>query len=173
MAKVNETLVIGNSAAMDFDWSSLVAKAGEMLVEYSPKVVLAILVLPVGLRIIKGIQNLVRKACDKGALEETQKGFVTSLICWILKIMLFIAVADMVGVKTTSFVAVLAAGGLAIGLALQGTLANFSGGVLIMVFKPDKMGALIESQGVLGVVKDIQLFSTVLLTPENQDRYCA
>jgi len=170
MAKVNETLVIGNSASMDFDWSSLVAKAGEMLVEYSPKVVLAILVLLVGLRIIKGIQNLVRRQCGEVTLEEAQKGFVTSLIGWNLKIMLFISLADVVGVKTTSFVAVFAAGGFAIGLALLGTLANFAGGVLIVIFKPYKISSLIASQGML-VVKDIQPFSPVLLSPENQDLY--
>ncbi|MEO0403673.1 MAG: mechanosensitive ion channel domain-containing protein, partial [Bacteroidota bacterium] len=85
-----------------------------------------------------------------------------------LKILLFIAVADMFGIETTSFVAIIGAAGLAIGLALQGTLANFAGGVLVMIFKPYKIGDLVESQGVLGVVNEIQIFNTILLTPENK-----
>lgn len=168
MQNVNETPVNESTGAMNFDWTSLTTKAGEMIVEYAPRFILAIVVLLIGLRIIKAIQKVVRKACEKSSLEEALKSFVTSLVGWILKVMLFIAVADMVGVKTTSFVAILGAAGLAIGLALQGTLANFAGGVLIMLFKPYKIGSLIESQGVLGVVKEIQIFNTVLLTPENK-----
>lgn len=157
-----------DGGTMDYDFSALASKAGDMIMEYAPKVILAIVVLLIGLRIIKAIQKVVRKACDKGTLDEALKGFVTSLVGWILKIMLFIAVADMVGVETTSFVAILGAAGLAVGLALQGTLANFAGGVLVMIFKPFKVGSLVESQGVLGVVKDIQIFNTVLITPENK-----
>ena len=82
--------------------------------------------------------------------------------------MLFISVASMIGIQTTSFVAVLGAAGLAIGLALQGTLANFAGGVLCLLFKPYKIGDLISAQGELGVVKEIQIFTTVLLSPENK-----
>ncbi len=168
MQNVNETPVNESTGVLDFDWTNLTTKAGEMIVEYAPKFILAVVVLLIGLRIIKALQKVVRKACEKSSLEEALKSFVTSLVGWILKIMLFIAVADMVGVKTTSFVAILGAAGLAIGLALQGTLANFAGGVLIMLFKPYKIGSLIESQGVLGVVKEIQIFNTVLLTPENK-----
>ena len=82
--------------------------------------------------------------------------------------MLFISVASMIGIQTTSFVAVLGAAGLAIGLALQGTLANFAGGVLCLLFKPYKIGDLISAQGELGVVKEIQIFTTILLSPENK-----
>ncbi len=153
----NETDAQANDGGvMDYDFSSLADKASDMIMEYAPKVILAIVVLLIGLRIVKAIQKVVRKACDRGTLDEALKSFVTSLVGWILKIMLFIAVADMVGVETTSFVAILGAAGLAVGLALQGTLANLAGGVLVMIFKPFKVGSLIESQGVLGVVKDIQ-----------------
>ncbi|WP_306642283.1 mechanosensitive ion channel family protein [Sanyastnella coralliicola] len=152
----------------NIDWNAWIDKGGELIMSYAPKVLLAILVLIIGMRIIKLVQKAVRKACDRSKMEEALKSFVASLAGWILKIVLFIAVADMVGVETTSFVAIVGAAGLAVGLALQGTLANFAGGVLIMIFKPYKVGSLVESQGVLGVVKEIQIFNTVLLTPENK-----
>lgn len=111
---------------------------------------------------------MILKACEKSNIDAALRTFFTSLSGWILKILLFIAVADMIGVATTSFVAIIGAAGLAIGLALQGTLANFAGGVLILIFKPYKIGDLVESQGVVGVVKAIQIFNTVLLTPDNK-----
>ena len=100
--------------------------------------------------------------------DETLRPFVLSLIGWTLKIMLFISVIQMLGVATTSFIAVLGAAGLAIGLAFQGTLANFAGGALLLIFKPYKVGDLIEAQGKLGVVKEIQIFTTILLNPQNK-----
>lgn len=140
----------------------------ELVIQYAPKFLLALLVLFIGLRIIKMLQKVVRKGTEKSKLEPALQNFLSSLIGWILKILLFIAVADMFGVETTSFVAIVGAAGLAIGLALQGTLANFAGGVLIMIFKPFKIGDLIKSQGQLGVVKRIQIFNTILLDPENK-----
>jgi len=152
----------------NLDLTKLWEKGSEMILAYAPKVLLALLVLFVGLRIIKVIQKLIRNAADKSKVDDALKSFFVSLGGCILKILLFIAVADMFGVETTSFVAIIGAAGLAIGLALQGTLANFAGGVLIMLFKPYKIGDLVESQGVLGSVKEIQIFNTVLLTPENK-----
>lgn len=143
-------------------------KALEMLMEYGPKALLAIIVLIIGLRIIKLIQKMIRKAAERSKLEPSLKGFFVNLAGWLLKILLFIAIAEMVGVKTTSFIAVLGAAGLAVGLALQGTLANFAGGVLCLIFKPYRVGDLIESQGQLGVVKQIQIFNTIALSPENK-----
>ncbi|MFM1932739.1 MAG: hypothetical protein RL226_2042 [Bacteroidota bacterium] len=139
-----------------------------MLLEYAPTVLLALIVLLVGLRIIKLVERMLRNAAQKLNWDKALQLFSVNLARWVLKIILFIAVADMIGVKTTSFVAVLGAAGLAIGLALQGTLANFAGGVLLMVFKPYKVGDLIDSQGVFGKVKEIQIFNTILLTPENK-----
>ena len=94
--------------------------------------------------------------------------FMSSLVSWGFKVLLFISVASMIGIATTSFVAVLGAAGLAVGLALQGSLANFAGGVLVMVFKPYKVGDLIESQGHLGVVKEVQIFNTILIAPQSK-----
>jgi small conductance mechanosensitive channel len=105
---------------------------------------------------------------EKTKADKTLIPFITNLLSWGLKVLLFISAASMVGIATTSFIAVLGAAGLAIGLALQGSLANFAGGVLILIFKPYNVGDLIESQGHLGVVKEVQIFNTILLTPDNK-----
>lgn len=134
---------------------------------YGPKVLLAIITLVVGLWVIKRfvltLQTNVTHRVDK-----TLGSFVASILSVILKIVLLIAVASMVGIETTSFVAVLGAAGLAVGLALQGSLANFAGGVLILLFKPFKTGDLIEAQGHIGTVSEIQIFNTILKTADNR-----
>lgn len=151
---------------IDFNyyWNMVV----DMAVQYIPKFLLALIVLFVGLRIIAGIVNLTRKGMEKRDTDATLRPFLVSLLSWILKAMLIISVIQMIGVETTSFIAVLGAAGLAVGLAFQGTLANFAGGALLLVFKPYKVGDLIESQGKLGVVKEIQIFTTILLNPQNK-----
>lgn len=105
---------------------------------------------------------------EKRGTDETLRPFLLNLLSWILKAALVITVIQMLGVATTSFVALLGVAGLAVGFALQGTLANFAGGALILLFKPYKVGDLIESQGHLGVVKEIQIFTTILLNPQNR-----
>lgn len=152
----------------NFDMQAVSAKIVNGVVEYGPKVVLAVFTLLIGLRIINALVKLSLKGISKSSTDETLQSFVGSLLTWVLKIMLFISVASMIGIQTTSFVAVLGAAGLAIGLALQGTLANFAGGVLCLLFKPYKIGDLISAQGELGVVKEIQIFTTTLLSPENK-----
>ncbi len=140
----------------------------ELCLPYASKLVLAIITLIIGLWIISAVVNVARKAMDKSKMDDTLIPFICNLISWGLKLLLFISVASMVGIATTSFVAVLGAAGLAIGLALQGSLANFAGGVLILIFKPYKVGDLIDAQGHLGVVKEVQIFNTILLTPNNK-----
>ena len=143
-------------------------KAIELLMAYAPKFVLAIFTLIIGLLIIGSVVNVTRKALEKSKTDKTLIPFITSLISWVLKLLLFISVASMIGIATTSFIAVLGAAGLAIGLALQGSLANFAGGVLILIFKPYGVGDLVEAQGHLGVVKEVQIFNTIILTPDNK-----
>ena len=143
-------------------------KAIELVMAYAPKVVLAIITLIVGLWIIGLITRVTRKSMEKTKADKTLIPFITNLLSWLLKVLLFISVASMVGVATTSFIAVLGAAGLAIGLALQGSLGNFAGGVLILIFKPYNVGDLVETQGHLGVVKEVQIFNTILLTPSNK-----
>ena len=143
-------------------------KAIELVMIYAPKFILAIITLFVGLWLIGLITKVTRKAMEKTKTDKTLIPFITNLLSWGLKLLLFISVASMVGIATTSFIAVLGAAGLAIGLALQGSLGNFAGGVLILIFKPYNVGELIEAQGHLGVVKEVQIFNTILLTPDNK-----
>ena len=147
---------------------SLSMKAYELGIEYAPRLALAIITLLIGLWIIQGISKVLKVSMNKSKVDPTLIPFIRSLVTWILKLLLFISVASMVGIATTSFVAVLGAAGLAIGLALQGSLGNFAGGVLIMIFKPYKVGDLIEAQGLLGVVKEVQIFNTILLSPQSK-----
>jgi small conductance mechanosensitive channel len=120
---------------------------------YAPKVVLAVITLVVGLWLIGLITKVTRKSMEKTKVDKTLIPFITNPLSWGLKALLLISVASMVGIATTSFVAVLGAAGLAVGLALQGSLANFAGGVLILIFKPYNVGDLVEAQGHLGVVR--------------------
>lgn len=143
-------------------------KAMSWMMEYAPKVLLALIVLWIGTLLIRMLARLLNKVLDRRGVEPTLKRFLHSLVTISLRILLFITCIQMLGVQTTSFIAIIGAAGLAVGLALQGTLANFAGGTLILLFKPYKLGDLIDAQGILGTVKEIQIFTTVLLTPENK-----
>lgn len=134
---------------------------------YLPKILLALVVLYIGLKIIGLITNSIQKKLEKSEIDPTLSKFFSNLLGWVLKAMLFISVASMVGVETTSFIAVIGAASLAVGLSLQGALSNFAGGMLIMIFRPYKVGDLIESQGHLGGVKAIQVFNTILVNTQN------
>lgn len=135
---------------------------------YGVPLLKAILIYIVGAWVIKKIIKAVRKMFAKGTYDESLQKFLVNLISWALKIFLIITVISTLGVETTSLAAVIAAAGLAVGLALQGSLSNFAGGVLIMIFKPYKIGDLVEAQGVLGSVKEIEIFTTKLITPQNK-----
>lgn len=143
-------------------------KASDLIMEYGPRILGALVVLLVGLWIIKRIVKFTKKLMHKRGLDDSLIPFLGSLLDILLKAMLIISVASMIGIETTSFVAVLGAAGLAVGLALQGTLQNFAGGVLVLIFKPYRVGDLIEAQGEKGTVKEIQIFVTILATPENK-----
>ena len=147
---------------------ALISKGYDWLIEVGPKFILAIIVLLVGLRIVKGISRLLVKGLDKRNLDPTLKPFLGSLTNILLKAMLFISVASMVGIETTSFVAVLGAAGLAVGLALQGTLQNFASGVMLLIFKPFKKGDVVEAAGYTGTVDAIEIFVTKMLTFQNR-----
>ena len=140
----------------------------EMSMAYLPKLVLAVVTLMVGFWIIKRVIKGMNRVLGHKAVDDTLQKFMTSFIDVLLKILLLVAVAGMVGVETTSFIAMLGAIGLAVGLALQGSLGNFAGGVLILFFKPYRLGDIIEAQGYTGRVWDIQIFNTILITYDNQ-----
>ena len=140
----------------------------KIIMDYGLKIVAALAILIIGLFVIKMIVRVSRKVMKKRGVDATLQKFLGNLLGWVLKILLFVAVASKLGLETTSFAAIIGAAGLAIGLALQGSLSNFAGGVLIMIFKPFKIGDLIEAQGVIGVVKEIEIFTTQLNTPTNK-----
>ncbi|GAA3972273.1 mechanosensitive ion channel family protein [Mucilaginibacter dorajii] len=128
----------------------------------------SLLVFVIGLYLINWIGRLLNTSMAKGKIDVSLQSFFSSLMMAGLRVLLLITVAGMLGIQTTSFVAIIGALGLAVGLALQGSLANFAGGVLILVFKPFKIGDIIESQGQTGAVIEIQIFNTILLTPDNR-----
>ena len=143
-------------------------KGIELGMTYGPKLVLALVVLIIGFWVIGLILKGIDKAIEKANVDVTLRQFLHSLISVILKLILIIVFASMIGVETASLIAMLGAAGLAIGLALQGSLANFAGGVLILLFKPFKADDIIEAEGYLGRVKEIQMFNTILLTLDNK-----
>ena len=150
----------------NIDLSELTEKAISLVMTYTPKLLLAILTLVVGLWLVNRFVNLLDHRLGKK--DPTLNKFLCGLISAVLKVMLLISVASMIGIETTSFIAVVGAAGLAIGLALQGSLANFAGGVLILIFKPFKVGDTIEAEGHLGSVAEIQILYTVLNTFDNK-----
>ena len=150
------------------NYQNLIDKAYELILTYGPKIVLAILVLIIGLWIINRFTRGVRRMMETRKVNISLIGFVSSLTNIGLKVLLLISVAGMIGIQTTSFIAILGAAGLAIGFALQGTLSNFAGGVMVLIFKPYNVGDLIQAQGHLGVVKEIHIFVTILLSPEKK-----
>jgi len=145
-----------------------VERGTSIAMDYAPKLASAIVILILGLWIINAFIKFVKKTMTKRGVDASLVPFTSSLANVVLKAMLLISVASMMGIQTTSFIAILGAAGLAIGLALQGSLANFAGGVLILLFKPFKVGDVIETQGFLGSVTGIQIFNTVLNTPDNK-----
>ena len=146
----------------------------ELIAGYTPAVIsgallvlAALIVLLIGLWLIKRITRSIRKLMEKRDLDPSLIPFLSSLINFALKAMLVITVVGMIGIEMTSFVAILGAAGLAVGLALQGSLSNFAGGVMILVFKPFKVGDWIQAAGHAGTVNEIQIFNTILKTPDN------
>lgn len=140
----------------------------EHILSYAPKVLGAIVVLIVGLWIVKLFSNLIGKVIRNSIIDDSLEGFLISLISILLKIMVYISSIGMLGIEMTSFIAILGAAGLAVGMALSGTLQNFAGGVMILLFKPFKVGDYISAQGHSGSVKEIQIFVTQLATPDNK-----
>lgn len=129
---------------------------------------LAIIALFIGLRVIKWIGGLAGRYLEKIEIDKTLKPFLLSLVTTVLKVLLLISVITILGIDTTSFVAVIAAAGFAIGLAFQGSLANFAGGVLLLTLRPFKVGDFVEAGGFMGTVQSIQILHTELTTPDNK-----
>lgn len=150
---------------MNFD----LQKYSDMIMEYSPKIVGAVLTLIIGLWLANWVTKMVKKVMKKRGVDETVRPFLASLVSVGLKILVLLSVAQKFGIETTSFVAIFGALAFAIGMALQGSLGHFASGVLLLIFKPYKVGDLIEiGGGQVGAVKEIQVFNTVLETLDNK-----
>lgn len=134
------------------------------MLDYGPKIVLAIITLVIGLWIIKLFTKSFDKIMTKRNFDPSLKPFLRTIFNVGLKIVLAISVIDMVGIEVTSFIAIIGAAGLAVGLALQGTLQNFAGGVVILLLRPFKVGDVVDMKGYLGTVKEIQIFYTIVNT---------
>lgn len=140
----------------------------DLAVSYGLKLVSALITLIIGLWIISMITKAFGRLMIKRDWDESLHGFLKNFVRILLKAMLLISVISMMGIQMTSFVALLGAAGLAVGMALSGTLQNFAGGVMILIFKPFKVGDYIEAQGYAGSVAEIQIFNTILKTPDNK-----
>jgi small conductance mechanosensitive channel len=139
-----------------------------LIVSYFFKVIFAIVIWIIGKLLIKTVMKILKKRVESGKIDPSLGSFLRSLIKTLLYTILIIMIISTLGIQTTSLVAILGAAGLAVGLALQGSLANFAGGVLILLFRPFSVGEFIESGGVKGVVKEIHIFSTILTTLDNK-----
>lgn len=138
------------------------------LFSWSPKLIGAIVVLVVGLMIINLLTKMITKALEKAGLDKDVVPFLVSLLTVLFKVLLILSVAGILGIETTSFIALIGAVGLAIGMALQGTLGHFASGVMLLIFKPYKVGDLVEIQGQIGTVDEIQVFNTVLTSVDHK-----
>lgn len=140
----------------------------EMAIFYGPKLIGAIITLIIGLWVIGRIAGVISKTFEKRNLDPSLRPFLKGLIVALLKVFLVVSVLSMVGIAMTSFVAIIGSIGLAVGLALSGTLQNFAGGVILLILKPFKVGDWIDAQGYSGTVNSIQIFNTILKTPDNK-----
>ena len=140
----------------------------EITSNFGLKLLTALIVVIVGKQLVKILLKVVKVALEKANTEETVRIFIANLLNTVFTVIIFVAAINQLGVETTSIIALLGAAGLAIGLALQGSLANFAAGILIVIFRPYKVGDYIEAGTNVGTVKDIQIFSTVLRTPDNK-----
>lgn len=145
-------------------WESITDQA----VIWGPKVLLAVITFVVGWKVAGIIGNMMGKAMDRKEMDPTLKPFIVSFLTALIKVGVVLTAISTAGIEATSFAAIFAAMGLAIGMALSGTLQNFAGGVILLIIRPFKVGDVIEAQGFIGAVREIQIFQTILLTGDNK-----
>ena len=158
-------------AVTEGNFDTMIKQLISLALDAGKSILLATLIYVVGKFIINLINNLFRQMLERRKVDETIKSFLKSFVNILLTILLVITVVSALGVNTTSFAALLASMGVAAGMALSGNLQNLAGGIVILLFKPFKVGDVIEAQGVSGSVKEIQIIHTVLLTPDNKEIY--
>ena len=146
----------------------LIAKGYELGTEFGVNILAALAIFIIGRWVVKYLKKLTLRVMEKRNVDPTLTKFVANLAYVALLAFVVIAALGMLGIQTTSFIAVLGAAGLAVGLALQGSLSNFAAGVLMIIFRPFKVGDFVEGAGVAGIVEEIQIFTTRLATPDNK-----
>ena len=157
------------TSLMDPDNTSQLLQAGmDLLMQYGPKLLAAIVIFYVGKLLSKWLKRLVTRMMTKASVDPLIVSFTSSLVYMAMMVFVVVATLGQVGIQTTSFIAILGAAGLAIGLALQGSLSNFAAGFLLIIFRPFKVGDVIEAAGVTGKVDEIQIFTTTMKTPDNK-----
>ena len=149
---------------MEFSAGKLI----ELIQIWGLKAMMGIVIFIIGRIVARVLRNSLRAALRRGKVEETLVSFASNLLYALLMVMVIIAALNQLGIQTTSFIAILGAAGLAVGLALQGSLANFAAGILMIIFKPFKVGDFIEAAGTMGTVEDIEIFTTKMRTPDNK-----
>lgn len=164
-SSVVDAVDIGENISMVSAW---VTDNSDLLLQYGVNIISALLILFIGNIVVKGIAGSVAKVLKKRQMDKAVVEFISALVRYTLFVIVLIAALGRVGVQTASVVAVIGAAGLAIGLALQGSLSNFAAGVLIVAFRPFKSGDYVEIGGVAGSVESIQIFQTILTTPDNK-----
>ena len=145
-----------------------VDKIWELVTVYGLKIIAAIVIFVIGLWVAKILKSVAKRVMKKRNVDETVGEFVRNFVYYVLLIFFILAAINQLGIQTTSFIAILGAAGLAIGLALQGSLSNFASGFLLIIFRPFKIGDYIEAAGTAGTVEKIQIFTTQLLSPDNK-----
>lgn len=152
---------------MEENIREMINKAPEFIMTYGLKILMAILVYYIGKFIARWVADFLGKTMGKRGVDSTVANFIKNLAYYGMFTMVVVAALGQLGVQTASFVAIIGAAGLAVGFALQGSLANFAAGVLLILFRPFKAGDYIEAGGTAGVVKDISIFTTTLMSPDN------
>jgi len=154
--------------ALAFDWSNMIELVKTQGVELAINVASAIAIFYVGKIVVSMLVRGMRKVMQKQEVDKTLETFVSNLLRMVLMVVVAIAAISQLGIETTSFIAIFGAAGLAVGLALQGSLSNFAAGVLIVLFRPYRVGDFIEGAGIAGVVEQVQILTTVLRTGDNK-----
>lgn len=151
-----------------FDWTALYEKFQAVSVDFGIKFIAAIAIFYIGRLIARFVSKGIHKIMEAQKVDKILESFVTNLVYWTLMTFVIIAAINQIGIQTTSLIAIMGAAGLAIGLALQGSLANFAAGVLIVMFRPYRVGDFVEAAGVAGSVVQVQILSTILKTVDNK-----
>jgi small conductance mechanosensitive channel len=157
------------SAITEFDWAGLLDAAKTSGVELGLKILVAIVIFYVGRLVARMLTKTLHKVMQRQEVDKILETFVCNLVYWLVMLFVIIAAINHVGIETTSLIAVMGAAGLAVGLALQGSLSNFAAGVLIVIFRPYRVGDYVEAAGVAGTILQVQILTTMMKTPDNKE----